>query len=555
MPSLWNGFIHDDRLQIVNNPQVQSWDYLSRLLTTHLWSQRGGDELGYYYRPLFSVWMLLVDMFAGLSPWIWHLSSILLHVGATYLVFRLCLELLANEGAACVGAALFAIHPIHVDAVSWISASNEILFTIFTLWALLFGTRASRDSGKNEGSILLSALFFGAALFAKETAVAVLPLFPVLRFLFARDDATWRKRVLASLRFSLPYVTAIGVYFSIRLLVLQRIGVETGKHDWQKVFLSSLSIIAFYLKKLVWPVGLSGFYMNPLLSSPTLGMWISLLGILAGIALVIWLSFRYSTLIGFSGLLVLLPLLPVLIGLRVYDQGNMTHDRYLYLPSVGLSLLLGLAAKQMWPSTVPRRAFIGAVMAMAGFYAYLTFVQQKFYIDDEAFYKRGIAVAPDNVLVIDYLGNLYLRQGRTNDALKQFETAYRLSPDDPNVKFAYARGFFETQQYGAAEPIFKELANPSVIKNPRRRALILLSLGNDEIRLKKLDAAEQTLRSLDALDSEYPTLHRTLGTVFQMEGRLAEAQAEYRKEFEVSGDTEARRQAMVLAQYLRSRNQ
>ena len=171
--SLSSGFIRDDKYQIVTNQQIQSWDYLSRLLGSNLWSQSGGGRDIDFYRPLFSVWMLLVHTFGGLTPWLWHLSSILLHAIATYLVFLLGKRLLRNELGAFVTAIVFAVHPIHVDAVSWLSASCEILFAVFALASLLFFIPRSIGS-EQRPSPVISALFYVAALASKETAVAIL---------------------------------------------------------------------------------------------------------------------------------------------------------------------------------------------------------------------------------------------------------------------------------------------------------------------------------------------------------------------------------------------
>src|ERR1700686_2933995 len=166
LPSLTSDFIYDDHYQVVKNPQIKSWNYLPRLLTSDVWSQKGGEHVGHYYRPLFSVWLLLVYTLGGLSAWFWHLSSILLHVVATYLVYRACRIFLKSTAAACFGAALYAVHPIHVDAVSWISASNELLFTIFILAALITLAKAPTDTKRPW--LVLSLGFYGAALLSKE---------------------------------------------------------------------------------------------------------------------------------------------------------------------------------------------------------------------------------------------------------------------------------------------------------------------------------------------------------------------------------------------------
>jgi hypothetical protein len=80
--SLFCGFIRDDLPQIVNNPQVQSWQYLPQILTSHLWNHMAPHH-ALFYRPLFSLWMLVIHTLGGLLPWFWHLSSILLHVACT----------------------------------------------------------------------------------------------------------------------------------------------------------------------------------------------------------------------------------------------------------------------------------------------------------------------------------------------------------------------------------------------------------------------------------------------------------------------------------------
>src|SRR5580700_8819306 len=189
--SLFCGFKGDDFPQIVNNRQVQSWEYLPQLLGSNLW--------GHFYRPIFSVWMLLLHTCGGLAPWFWHLSSILLHVAATWLVFQICRRLTGNDAGAAVGAAIFAVNPIHVDAVSWVSASCELLFAISALAAMLtlldpplLDTDPLLDSDLNSDKdeknsraedgrlrllyprVWLSAVWFGAGLFAKETGMTML---------------------------------------------------------------------------------------------------------------------------------------------------------------------------------------------------------------------------------------------------------------------------------------------------------------------------------------------------------------------------------------------
>lgn len=192
--SLFCGFIRDDFQQIVNNPQVQSWQYLPQILTSHLWNHIASHH-AFFYRPLFSFWMLLVDTIGGLSPWFWHLSSVLLHVACTYLVYRLGKRLIGSEVGGGLGAAFFAVHPIHVDAVSWASASNEILFSILMLAASLV-LLMPHDDG-DRWPILLSAGLYFTGLLAKETGVALIILLIAMAWFRFKDRAiSWGKRLV-----------------------------------------------------------------------------------------------------------------------------------------------------------------------------------------------------------------------------------------------------------------------------------------------------------------------------------------------------------------------
>ena len=254
-PSLRSEFIRDDPWQIVKNQQIQSWDYLPRLFSTHLWSQAGTEYAVHFYRPLFSVWMLVVNTFGGLSSVWWHFCSMLLHALTTLLVYRLCEKFLESRVAALLAALLFAVHPIHVDAVSWVSASNEILFTAFALGAILVLVAPEVSSSR----IASSAALYAAALLTKETAIAVMPVL-LLVVLF-------RGKRRSVVRAGVWYLSVTAGYFIVRWWALHRIGTEESKHTWREMLLTSPSVLVFYLKKLFFPVHLSGFYVNPILSA------------------------------------------------------------------------------------------------------------------------------------------------------------------------------------------------------------------------------------------------------------------------------------------------
>ena len=493
--------------------------------------------------------MLLLYAVGGLSTWFWHCSSILLHVTVTYLVYRFIVTFLRSSTAAFVGAVLFAAHPIHVDAVSWVSASNELLFTCFVLASLI--TLANAARARKQRWIALSLGFYVAALLSKETAVAIVPIFPLAWWLAKGETAPLDSRPRSTaLRIGVLYSIPALLYLAIRSVVLQGTGAEGAKHAWGEMVYSGPSLILFYFKKLLWPVRLAGFYVNPLSSSLTLHNCAIAGGLILASGLLLWLSHRFSALFTMAGALLLLPLLPVLGGVLVYDQGNMTHDRYLYLPSVGLSLLLGLIVSKAWSAQRARWILAATGIAILVSIVYATVRQQAFYRDDISSYGEAIDTDPTNTLVMGYLGDVYLEQKQNDRAIGWFERAIKIAPDDYNAKFYLARGLMKSKQFSAALPRVRELAYDQGKVSTFRRSGLLLYLANAQIELNRLDDAKKTLSDLSQFNPSFPGLHRTLGIVFQREGSIEQAREEYALEFRTSGDRESGNEAIALGRSL-----
>jgi tetratricopeptide (TPR) repeat protein len=548
------GFIFDDHSQIVSNPQVHSWDYLPRLLSTHLWSHGMKDTAIPLYRPVFSVWLLTAyTTLAGSSPVLWHLISILLHVAATYLVFRLSCRLLNDAFAASCAALLFAIHPLHIEAVCWVSSCNELLYTIFILVSLLLFCRKqpAGTTGVERNWSWPSVFFWAAAIFTKESALPVVAVFLYLAYKSTEQSAGWRFRVGKALLRSAPYFATVVIYFAARFLAIQRVvGLERGDQTWQQVFYSAPSIIAFYLKKLVFPAHLSGFYVNPLISAPSPQMWVDLALILLACGILGWFSLQNNA-VGVGSMFLFLPMLPVLAGIKVFRQGDLAHDRYMYLPSVGLCILCGIALKYLRTRSESARtaANVAAGLVLVTFLG-LTLRQQRFYRNEEAYFGRGVEVNPDNALVRGYLGEYYMHDRQTPLAIAQFNRAHELAPNDQYVTLCFTRGLIASGKYSSAEPYLEQLLTD---REPlaNSRPLVLLVLGQTEIRLNHLARAEEVLKQLESEDDNSVGLHDTLGALYQLEGRFPEAQKEYATEFAVSGNPASRQKAQYLAAVIR----
>src|SRR5271155_262599 len=133
--SLSFDFVWDDWPQIVNSPIIRSWSNLPRAFGSDLWYHVARHQV--YYRPMFVAWSMLNYTLFGLRPWGWHLGAVLLHVGAVGAVYWLARRLRLEYWTAALAALIFALHPIHIEPVAWVSAASDTMVTMFA--ALAFG--------------------------------------------------------------------------------------------------------------------------------------------------------------------------------------------------------------------------------------------------------------------------------------------------------------------------------------------------------------------------------------------------------------------------------
>jgi predicted negative regulator of RcsB-dependent stress response len=456
------------------------------------------------------------------------------------------LLLLQSLEAAAFAALLFALHPVHIESVCWVSASDELLYVTFFLTSIFIFARFRDGDRRKLGAPWLYVLLWGAALLTKETAVALLPVFPIMAFLENKGTQPLRNRALGAIRVCIPTFLTAAVYLVARFLVLRRFGTEIGQHTWRQVFFTGVDLLAFYIEKLIIPFHLSPFYANPVLSDLSLKICGTILLVAIAIPMACWITIRYEPLVGLATSLILLPIVPALVGVRIFRDGDLAHDRYLFLPSVGICLLFGLAFKYCWlriPFPRQLTAVLGTILLLA--LGWLNFCQQSYYRDDDAFFKRGLEVGPTNSLVMAYLGDRYLGEGKKELGLAQLREASTISPDNPEALFHLARGLFETKHYAEAEPYLRRLSQDNRISWPRR-SLLTLSLAQTELQLGKLSSAETTLQGLATTNDSLRGVHQSLGALYEIQGKLPEAQREYEREFQVSGDIRSRRRALVL---------
>ncbi len=527
-------FVLDDHEQIVANPYVRSWRYFPHFFTEALWHQFSTIGRSNYYRPLFQVWLRVNYALFGLATWGWHLSTVLVHVAVTLLLFRLARRLSSDGWTAILVAMVFGLHPVHAEAVAWVSGVPEPLLALFLIAGFLchLNWRAMARNGRGwRGAALL---LFALALLSKETAL----VFPFLVLAYewvtrpgSGDELrrrSWVHRLRAGLVSLWPYFALEFVYLGIRVKIIGALGEALTPLPWSTMILTWPSLLWFYIRHLVWPIGLSYFYDTPYVShaDPT-NFAAPLAAIaLAGIGLG-WFS-RKSHEVRIASAWLLFPFLP-LLDIQVFSKGDLAHDRYLYLPSVGVSILAAVALRRLnfgrtlLPGVPAVQVCTTFLLACA--LGFATAYESRIWANDWTLSIRGVAVAPNNPFAWNNLGRAWADRGFLTEAEKFFLKSVELEPGFSTPNFNLGLLYFQQRRLVQAEWFLGR----TVTMNPYD-SRGYMQLGKTEMELGRLEEAASLLRRAIELGPDVEGYHLALGTVFKMQGNLSAALGEFKAE-------------------------
>jgi tetratricopeptide (TPR) repeat protein len=308
------------------------------------------------------------------------------------------------------------------------------------------------------------------------------------------------------------------------------------------------SVVLFYLRRLVWPARLSCYYDTPYVSVPGFRtFWLPLLLILAVLAaLVFWHRWtrgrprQESRALAFAVLWAALAILPVL-NFRLLPEGEIAHDRYLYLSSVGFSILMGLAWQQVGHRLArnlrPGEVWVNAIaMMLAALLAFVTMRQSLYWSDSLSLSFRAHEIAPQNVAATTSLAAAAAEHGMVPAAMALYRQALEGHPGfwRANVNLAYL--YYEQRNFPEAVRYFER----SVAADPTDGDQFLYQ-GLALMRLNRLADAERAIRTALLVRPHGQGYHLGLGLVLKQAGRLAEARREFAAELaENPQDTQAR---------------
>lgn len=428
-----NQFLFDDEFLIQKNQFIRSVDALPRLFLASSTEGSGGHDS--FYRPLQTLAYWVVFHLAGQSTAAFHLLNLSLHAAAAVCVYEFGLLLGLAEAGALLATLLWALHPVHTEAVTYMSATADPMYALFCLLVVicLWRLRGARRWIFSLGAAI-------AALLSKESA-AVLPLL-VMVSEWAREVRAGGSKAGASgraARTSIPFWILLGLYLIFRKTVLNFDNSFQFYHQanvytesvWVR-FCTFLATLPSYLGVLAWPAGL---HMERSFSVYTdisfTPVWTGLILFFAMLGLGLWGFTRERSWAFFIPAWALAAhatqcgvVLPV---------NSFFLEHWLYLPSVSLFLGLGwwidrMSAGPVWSRQGARVLAVTAALVLG----VATFTHNRTWADPIVFYRNILKYSDGTARVHNNLGMALSDQGRTAEAIQEYQKAISISDTYPN---------------------------------------------------------------------------------------------------------------------------
>jgi len=356
-----------------------------------------------------------------LEPGPFHAANVTVHILSVLVVFALLRNLLGLDFAAAIGALLFAVHPLQVEPVAWVSGMKDVLSGFLGLLCLWLYVLHARASGRGLGPWAAALAAFVLAILSKPSAV-VIPLMAAVL------DVGVLRRGWRSAAASLWPFFAVALGRSIAAIAIQPTDAAVATVPlWARSFVAG-DALAFYLGKLVWPVSMAPFYDR----SPQVvlagGSWWLGTAVCASLLLGAWVARRRwplplgALLLFAAGLAPVLGLVPF-----VFQVHSTVADRYTYLALLGPALLLAALVRGRAPAQILAVLALGAAGLRAR-------DQVELWRDSRALFEHNLKVHPASSFVHSNLGEVLAREDDVDAAIEHFREAVRLAPESAQLR-------------------------------------------------------------------------------------------------------------------------
>ncbi|MFL5582003.1 MAG: tetratricopeptide repeat protein [Gemmatimonadaceae bacterium] len=499
--SLGNGFTYDDVPIIKENGRVHALANALRIFAQTYWPPSEGEGL---YRPLTSLGFLAQWVASGGAPWLFHLVNVLLYAGASLAVLTLAARLLPLP-AAWVAAALFAVHPVHVEVVGNVVGQAElwVALTSTLATAAYLRLRARQLAGEPPGRLAVGVLLlYAAACLAKEHGVTLpaLLLAAELTVVAAQARAVTARQRLRQVAPLFVALAVIGVAFVLvrSLIVGGFVGDEPhiafNNRPVATRLWTMLGVFGEWLRLLFWPAHLAAIYSPP--GTPVHDGFapelLLPLAALAGVlALAAW-AWRRRPVLALGLAWMAVTLLPT--SNLLFSTGLLLAERTLFVPSVGFALALGDLA--VWVIGRARAEGSATVRVMAGTLAALlalgvarSAIRQPVWKDNATLFRQASLDEPLSYRAQYAQGGMLFLAGQKIEGERHMRLAMKLMPNDTDVKVDLAREYRVAGICGPALELYRDALHHTP-KRPDARVGLVACL----LREARFDEAREEAR-------------------------------------------------------------
>ncbi len=517
------GFIWDDDSLLTNNSMIRASDGLYRFWFTT-------QPIDYWPVTNSNFW--LEWRIWGTNALGYHLTNLALHIASSILIWSI-LRRLGIPGAY-LAAILFAVHPVNVESVAWISERKNTLAMLFFLLSILWYLKDERRIP--HGSVgagrfyWLSLAAFVLAMLSKGS-VAILPAVLLL-------IAWWQRRriEISDIRKTTPFfvLAALLIYVNIWFQTHGSGNVIRTADTGQRLF-GAGAVVWFYLAKAALPLNLSFVYPAWNIELKNWIWWMPLAAaVFASAFLFRYRRFGWCRALLFAWGLFLIGLVPVMGLADVYFMKySLVADHYQYLAIIGVVAAAGAAWRFVVQFSRPAIGFVMGLIAIVcvGSLVVLTNHQVRIYRDQAALFRATLANNPLCWMAHNNLGLELMKTGRPAEALVQFRQAIAIKNDYPEAHNNLGMLLRDSRQFQAAENEFQQ----AIQLNPQY-ADAVFNLGLAFVMQEKMpQAVESFYRALE-IDPNYAEVHNDLANVLFAQGQIEKSLAEYRKAIELKPD-------------------
>jgi len=567
--ALFNDFVYDDMVQVLQNPWIRDVKHLPDIFTKSVWSFQGGHVVSNYYRPLMNVLYLINHHLFGPAPWGFHLVNVLFHAANSVLVLVVTARLIdtcASVPSAPVAspavstilsppfaaALLFATHPVHTEAVTWVAGLPDLSFAFFFLLSFHLYVRSTDEKPPLPWSYPLSVASFFLATLCKEPALTLPILLMGYDSLVRKDPGD----LLVRFRRYVPYFAAAGIYLILRFHALGGIAPSFRRHAylsaWQYA-VNAFPLFVQHLEKLLLPVNLNAFHVFHPIPSFLDPMGIVALAVTTAFVLAAFLFLRRDRLIVFGLLWIAVPLLPVLY---IPSLGENTFaERYLYLPSFGFVLLVSLALPRLTKTgrTPALAAFLLA--ALVGLYAAGTVGRNRVWQDNYTLFTDTVKKSPDGSIPNNMLGTAFATTGRRAEAMRHYQIALRLDPSNASVHSNIGYAYIESGDLQKAVEYLETAVRIEPFNALFRNNLAMahFRLGEVSINAGRTDEALEHFQAAARIRPDDAACRNMLGIAYGGKGRYDEAIEQFQAALQLAPEEPAHRKNLDRALELKNR--